>query len=906
VSAPDVELDEYYLRWTQSQSWFLQAPLQHAADWADALGYLSPRLSDERAARSFTLPTEHWRALQRSEASDPESHDRLITEHELVADLLGVGPERLRVASVGHVHGAHLQLRVTLEGADLDMTACAPPLAALPSGSRTLSPLGSAVVERVRAFNELGKSDSAQQALVIRDLKRLRAQLDQIAERGRPVGLSLDEHLERFTVVEPRRVEARWTDDGRARASLRLYVNDESEPLALDAFVGESGVVSRGQGQSRELVVLDPGTTAVARAAKDLQGRRVDKLPPELLRDPLALIPEGVETPLVDYSRFALDQFSHRVEGFEPARRDAVAFGEGTGTVWYKSDGQAHGGGAVPEPAAPNAETGGEPAEVDGSGARRGPNLRPKLADVAGEAGDELAQADVDTTPWDELTRLLKPGVELKPYQREGVAWLWQRYQAGLSGALLADDMGLGKTLQIACLIALAKARPRTTAGARPSLVVAPIILLDNWQDELRKFFSGTPLPGRIKRLDADTAKGLGDGQGQLDLTLLRKHDVVLTSYQTLARQGPSLLRMDWDVVVLDEAHHIKNHGTQISLAARAMSGHAQGERPRKFDFGICSTGTPVENSLGDIWALYDFCSPGAPFGSYDSFRDELGGSAADAKSLAQRLRVGEPGSSLLRREKEAVLRDLPEKHERRYRAPMTPLQVAMEADIVRAGQKRGGALGIIQNLQALYQHPWLIDKAKLEGSVEACLAESPKLATCLEILSDVRARGEKALVFALWTDMQLLLTRAIKARLGLPQVPILNGDPKNRKAAAAAIERFTASPGFDVMILSPLAAGAGLNIQAANHVIHYGRWWNPAKEDQATARAYRLGQKRPVTVHYPLVTHPDPAHGGFDVKLDQLVSQKRAMARDFLTPIDEAEENAGALRAVGAMEDRT
>jgi SNF2 family DNA or RNA helicase len=291
-----------------------------------------------------------------------------------------------------------------------------------------------------------------------------------------------------------------------------------------------------------------------------------------------------------------------------------------------------------------------------------------------------------------------------------------------------------------------------------------------------------------------------------------------------------------------------------------------------------------VENRLCDLWGLYDFLSPGDPFSTIKSFKDDYE-SNIELGIASVRSALGYPGSrsSLLRRTKSEVL-DLPPKKAIVHAIPMTPRQVDHERSITR-----GGAIfKILQGLQKLYQHPRLLlpeGERTIGLTVDQAIDESPKLALCLKILVGIQEAGEKALVFTLWTAMQDLLIDVIQQKLGVARVRVINGDPAQRRHALRYIDEFSASEGFAVLVLSPLAAGTGLTITAANHVIHYGRWWNPAKEDQATDRAYRIGQTRPVHVHYPILHHPGKPHVGFDVKLHELVEGKRGMARDFLAP---------------------
>jgi SNF2 family DNA or RNA helicase len=477
--------------------------------------------------------------------------------------------------------------------------------------------------------------------------------------------------------------------------------------------------------------------------------------------------------------------------------------------------------------------------------------------------------------PWDLLATVLRPGVELKPHQRQGLSWLWRHAKSQVSGVLLADDMGLGKTLQVACLLTLR--RLETQRPPRPQLVVCPTILIENWRQELERFFEDRVWPEPFIL----HGPGLREvaRSGGLNTAFLERQELILTNYETLGAHQRSLLKVDFDVVVFDEAHNLKNPDTLRSRAARAL----------KRTFAVALTGTPVENELLDVWAVYDAIQSREPrvFGPRASFREEHQGERAVA-SLRQRLGYPSEQCTLLRREKAEALRDLPPKNFRKVAVEMTPRQEEQERLIAEQVPRRG-SLWALGALQKLYQHPALItDSGGL--STTTALRESPKTRLCLELLEQVESQGgganaEKALVFVLSRAMQDLLAQLIGERFRLGRVPILNGDPENRRLALDHINVFSRARGFQVLLLSPLAAGAGLNIVAANHVIHYGRWWNPAKEDQATDRAHRIGQTRPVHVYYPLLHRQGRADAGFDMRLHELVERKRAMARDFLSP---------------------
>lgn len=950
----DYEREHIVLR--AEDRWFAQPSLREAAGWAKENGWLE---AEQGAPHTLKVPVARWIALGTPpDGGGPEQVDQWAFDHEAVCKLFGIRDEALSVQSLGHVGGASLKVQLAVNGTAVDAAKSAPPKSVdVRSNPLSLSPLAGAVVQLLKDFGSAPEHTRAEQLQLVAKLKRLRAAQLRLAEYTPRTRFHLDPHLDSYDISEPEKFYMRWADEGRNRVSLQLFIEGDDEPLPLGDLDEQSQVLER---PGRNAVLLDAGTDIMARRARELSQIRRDKLGEEALRNPLALIPEGVETPRIDFS-----QYSHRVLGFEPAKAESSSVGYSSGTAWYDKDddGKARiiltvpstagtpvtlrfedATGAIeaarqleqaaqrgestelqghrvrpdsalpkqlmelvrrhyPDALAPSDEAAG-PSQADSDRLKRAAGrLRPVLADVIGAAaGSEVPPSDLEAqVPWPLLERTLAPHIRLKAHQRAGIAWLWHRYRSGFSGALLADDMGLGKTLQIASLIALVKLTRAADRSKRPTLIVAPVVLIENWSRELTKFFVG-PFPGRLKELRDEGLRGLRLPTGQLDAELLKTFDIVIASYETLARYAKSLLGIDWDVVVLDEAHRIKNHGTQWSVAARGLSGAQGSERPRKFDFAVCATGTPVENAVTDLWALYDFLSPGHPFGSYEDFRRTYEKEERAPALLAAELRVGSITSSILRRNKAEALGDLPAKTYQPVLRPMTPFQHDQEGAIVRSpAAKSGGTFKILEQLQKLYQHPWLLDRDEvhLDRSHEDALAASPKLAACIEILEQIQAKEEKALIFTLWTRMQWLLKDVVEQRFKLPPISIINGDPQNRQRAQDNIQRLSEASGFGVMILSPLAAGVGLTITAANHVIHYGRWWNPAKEDQASDRAYRIGQRRPVTVYYPLLHHPDAPDKGFDVKLEELVCRKRAMARALLEPADDGDVSAGELNAL-------
>lgn len=516
-----------------------------------------------------------------------------------------------------------------------------------------------------------------------------------------------------------------------------------------------------------------------------------------------------------------------------------------------------------------------------------------------------------------ELPRSVKSDVELKDHQREGIRWLQQNYLLGATGrrgCLLADDMGLGKTLQVLTFLAWLIERGEIAAGPnpeaapwRPILIVAPVILIENetWLQDMRRFFAAdgaifSPhLILRGKTLEEfRTARGreVERGQAMLDLDRICQHRVVLTNYETIVNYQHSFARMRdrWSVVITDEAQEYKTANTKISHALKSLS-------PR---FRIAATGTPVETKLSDVWNLFDFLQPGPLLGSAQEFRrnyedrlTEPGGAALT--DLKTRLLFSRHDAYVLRRDKQTSLPGLPKKYEHKLICELSAEQRQKHLELlgrVARGGTEGQPLKIIPQLQRLYQHPALIPRYEPTTANEA-INRCPKLAAVVECLKSVRAKSEKALIFTRSLDAQQLLIGVLNEvfRLDVEVVngsTSRNGDKKGaERTRKAIVNRFRESSGFNVLILSPEVAGVGLTIVEANHVIHYGRWWNPAKESQATDRVYRIGQQRDVHVYHPIAKDPRGEFETFDEKLDQLIERRLRLAADFLSPMPAEDE---------------
>jgi SNF2 family DNA or RNA helicase len=478
-----------------------------------------------------------------------------------------------------------------------------------------------------------------------------------------------------------------------------------------------------------------------------------------------------------------------------------------------------------------------------------------------------------------------------------------QRYRSqgvGIAGCLLADDMGLGKTLQSLSLISWAWQRSNS---ARPSLVVAPVSLLENWKLEVNKFLDW-PEAAILSLYGSDLASKrsggdvLDDDLRQLGVTKLLRpgfadgYRLVLTTYETLRDYELSIARQHWDIVVCDEAQKIKNPTAFVTQAAKAL--HA--------NFKIACTGTPVENSLADLWCLFDFFQPGC-LGALNEFtkvyRESIESRQEGHEALVERLRAMiQPW--VLRRMKNEVHEGLPRKvmgeeaDRTAVALQMSPAQRLAYMDAVAAyrqakeqeGQGRSvSMLNLLHRLRMICAHPLAALRDDHERvHVKEHIAASPKLAWLLGRLVQIKAQGEKAIVFTDYRDLQRLLQRAIEHQFGFrPQ--IINGSTavgaSRGDSRQSLIDAFQAQHGFGVLILSASAVGFGVNIQEANHVIHFTRTWNPAKEDQATDRAYRIGQRRDVYVYCPTVA--GPGFASFEERLAERLDYKRDLSRDML-----------------------
>lgn len=487
----------------------------------------------------------------------------------------------------------------------------------------------------------------------------------------------------------------------------------------------------------------------------------------------------------------------------------------------------------------------------------------------------------------------------LKPHQVEGLNWLARNAVAGRPGALLADDMGLGKTLQAIAFMAWLQIEAR--AGRRPRapfLIVAPTGLLGTWRSEIEKHLRepqlGPLVPafgGNLKLLrEEDTfgARDIETGKASLDAANWRDAGVVLTTYETLRDYHFSFARTRFGLIIYDEIQKLKNPGSQMSRAAKSLNA----------EFALGMTGTPVENRLQDLWSIMDVVTPGYLGSSRDFERrhpPENVEALARLKSQLMDPIKGRP-SYMLRRMKADALDGLPTKQIHALEMKMPAAQAAAYRDlVVRAAAAssggtlgKGGMLSTLANLRGVSLHPQ--DPREAPDDLDAYARGSARLSQTLVIMDQVARKNEKALIFVEDLAMQDRLAGLIQRRFDLPARPTrINGGVPGHKRQAL-VESFQSKPDvFDVMILSPRAGGVGLTLTAANHVIHLSRWWNPAVEDQATDRVFRIGQTRDVHVYLPMAIHPDPDIGplSFDLRLNALMERKRKLTQDLFFPPD-------------------
>lgn len=468
----------------------------------------------------------------------------------------------------------------------------------------------------------------------------------------------------------------------------------------------------------------------------------------------------------------------------------------------------------------------------------------------------------------------------LKPHQVEGFRWLARAWQSNRPGVLLADDMGLGKTLQALAFFGWLRHAEGVTA---PILVVAPTGLLANWQQEIERHLEIGALGPVIKAygqglsaIRARPGTDIETGAPRLVVEEWRASGVVLTTYETLRDYHMSFAQVGFAVVAFDEAQRIKNPAAQVTRAAKVL-------RSR---LAFALTGTPVENRLHDLWSIADVVHPSF-LATSKGFEQEFGSANLD-KLRELNTRLTTPAGTwppfMLRRLKSGHLEGLPCKRVIERARPMPPAQAQPYAAAVNRAVLMRGTAGREGVLQALARLRSISLAPTLPKPGDGFEKDSARLQALFEILEEIRQKGEKALIFCESLELQPLLATEIRRRFRLlNSVSCISGDVGGDQRQELVNRFQSRAPGFDVMILSPRAGGVGLTLTAANHVIHLTRWWNPAVEDQATDRVYRIGQEREVTVWLPIAEHPVYGEASFDRRLDALLKRKRDLAQGLL-----------------------
>jgi SNF2 family DNA or RNA helicase len=445
----------------------------------------------------------------------------------------------------------------------------------------------------------------------------------------------------------------------------------------------------------------------------------------------------------------------------------------------------------------------------------------------------------------------------LRPYQERGLSWLHFLARLGLGG-ILADDMGLGKTAQTLSLL-LAERAERAEQALQPTLLVCPMSLVSNWQKEAARFAPSLRTyihHGAMRKREDELAATVAEA------------DLVITTYATVLRDCSLLRDLTWERVVCDEAQAIKNSATRQSQAVRTIPARTR----------LALTGTPVENHLAELWSIMDFCNPGL-LGPAKRFRrhfQEPIEVRQDADATAALKRA--TGPFVLRRLKtdKTIISDLPEKNEMKVWCTLTPEQATLYQAVVEEMmaviadsegiQRRGNVLSAMTKLKQVCNHPahLLKDGSRLPG-------RSGKLARLEELTEEIIEDGDKALIFTQYAEFGAMLQPYLSAHLDRPVLWLHGGLSKSLRDTL--VERFQRDDEPMLFLLSLKAAGTGLNLTAANHVVHFDRWWNPAVEDQATDRAFRIGQSRNVQVRKFICT------GTLEEKIDAMIERKKTLA---------------------------
>lgn len=637
---------------------------------------------------------------------------------------------------------------------------------------------------------------------------------------------------------------------------LKIIGKNEVESAHLNAPSKTTSIrqnMDRQRYQSSTAVTND---LEVLARKKYLKGEEI----PQFFENPLSLFPEH------DFV-FDLESFSERVQGFVEIKRPRAQMKEGK---WGWFD-----------------DVTGEALEIDREELKKAIQERPKHQFVPYRKSwiyvDKKLRIDLELENVERVHNSPKMALDIKdneqelsfalgnaestsyksypipstlvaklyPHQVEGFNWICSLEESG-TGGLLADDMGLGKTMQVITFLL----KQKKLNKLKPSLIILPKALIENWYNEIEKF-APVLKSGMFVHTGSTRLKSVSE---------LQSYELIFTTYDTLKVDQLLFGQIDFQSIIADEAQNVKSHGSQRSHAIRALKG----------EFRLAMTGTPVENSLEELWTIMDFVQPGA-LGSLSEFKKLY------IKEMHHDLLMEKLKPFYLRRTKAEVLKDeLPAKHLLKpYYIPASAIQEDLAYTMMSSIKSaKANMLTVIGNLRQLYAHPAVFDHIPNDIKIK----EAPKLEKVFQLLDDIKKKNEKVLIFTDFRKVQSILKREISARYGI-QVPTIDGSTSNRPDV---VQRFGATDGFGVIVLSPKAAGVGLTITSANHVIHYTRWWNPAVENQATDRAYRIGQEKEVFV-YQIITQ-DPKNfpnGTVEEIMHKMLTEKSELADNVIIPFD-------------------
>lgn len=498
--------------------------------------------------------------------------------------------------------------------------------------------------------------------------------------------------------------------------------------------------------------------------------------------------------------------------------------------------------------------------------------------DASGWVSSLLGQDTSDRASFEMLTEPKGFTGTLRPYQVKGMSWMAFLDRIGL-GPCLADDMGLGKTIQLLALLQHEKNDANARGvGTMPTLLVVPMSIVGNWMRESEKFAPGLRVlvhHGVERKTGDEFVEAAGDS------------DIIITTYALAHRDHELLERVAWGRLVLDEAQNVKNASAKQSQAVRSL------DAPRR----IALTGTPLENRLSELWSIIDFCNPGF-LGTQGDFRRTFGVPIErhrDKHKAARLRQLVRP--FILRRLKTdpKVISDLPEKVETREYCRLTPEQAALyesavknmltEVDRSEGIRRRGVVLTALIRLKQICNHPELVAHTLPKGETSnpkpstggpLAASRSGKCIRLLELLEEVVAAEDQALVFTQFRQMGHALQSMLRHAFDRDVLFLHGGTPQKQREKL--VERFQSADGTaPIFLLSLKAGGVGLNLTAASHVFHFDRWWNPAVENQATDRAFRIGQTKTVNVHKFVVT------GTLEERIDQMIESKTALAEDVI-----------------------